>query len=192
MNRLESQQEIKKKLDLETNTDEFVVGDKVLLKRTWGPHAKMSVRWKEDSKGNPYTITKTIGPVNYVISDSKGTTKIYHRNLLRHANIRIEPSFRNRSSELNNPSGLPSYTPVTRTPTTAMQTNPGTNRRIDNIQFTDNVFRNNSTAGLLSSTSSSSSPPSQHPQPPTLHHPTRVVNAIERLGIDNRNNGYTN
>ena len=40
----------KEKTDKKDNINRFSVGDRVLMKRIFGPHKKMSVRWKEDKK----------------------------------------------------------------------------------------------------------------------------------------------
>ena len=63
------------------------------MKRMFGPNKKMSVRWKEDKNGLAYTVVKTIGPVNYAISNSLGVTNIYHRNMLKLAFNKIETRF---------------------------------------------------------------------------------------------------
>ena len=53
----------------------------------------MSVRWKEDSNGEPYTIIRAIGPVNYAVQNCKKTQKVYHRNMLRKAMKKCNSSF---------------------------------------------------------------------------------------------------
>ena len=47
LNKRDAQHAYKEKTDEKANTDRFYVGDRV-LKRMFGPHKKMSVRWKED------------------------------------------------------------------------------------------------------------------------------------------------
>ena len=51
------------------------------------------MKWKEDIKGQPYTITKKVGPVNYAIRNSIGVEKVYHRNFLKPAAARSNASF---------------------------------------------------------------------------------------------------
>ena len=75
------------------NTEDFSAGDKVLLKRTFGSYPKLSVKWKEDCDGLPYTVMKRIGPVNYVLRNNKGVEKVYHRNLIKPALNKVEPTF---------------------------------------------------------------------------------------------------
>ena len=66
-NRIEAQTNYKDRLDKAINTFELAVGDTVLMKRTFGKNPKLSVKWKEDNKGQPYTIINKVGPVNYAI-----------------------------------------------------------------------------------------------------------------------------
>ena len=54
------------------NTTKLTIGDQVLLKRTFGKHPKMSVKWKTDSQDKPYVVIKKVGPVNYAIESSIG------------------------------------------------------------------------------------------------------------------------
>ena len=91
--RIEAQTNYKDRLDKAINTCELAVGDKVLMKRTFGKNPKLSVKWKEDIKGQPYIITKKVGPVNYAIRNSIGVEKVYHRNLLKPAAARSNASF---------------------------------------------------------------------------------------------------
>ena len=71
-NRTEAQQDYKERLDRKLNTEEFEIGQEVLLKRTFGDNPKISVKWKEAAAGQPYIITKRVGPVNYAIKNSRG------------------------------------------------------------------------------------------------------------------------
>jgi transposase InsO family protein len=98
MNRKEAQKGYKNYLDQKANTGQFVIGDKVLLKRTFGSYPKLSVKWKLDNEGQPYTITKKVGPVNYALRNSKGFERVYHRNLIKPALERVEPTFINPST----------------------------------------------------------------------------------------------
>ena len=58
------------KTDKKDNINRFSVGDRVLMKRIFGPHKKMSVRWKEDKNGLAYTVVTIIGPVNYATREN--------------------------------------------------------------------------------------------------------------------------
>ena len=93
LNRQDAQSPFNKILDTNIKAELFEEGDKVLLKRTFGSYPKLSVKWKEDCNGMPYTVVKRIGPVNYAIRNSKGLEKVYHRNLIKSALKRLEPKF---------------------------------------------------------------------------------------------------
>ena len=97
-NREEAQKDYKERLDSKQNTGNFEIDQKVLMKRTFGSNPKISVKWKEDLQGVPYVVTKRVGPVNYVIKNSTGVEKVYHRNMLKAAGMRNEAQF---SASLN-------------------------------------------------------------------------------------------
>ena len=62
-------------------TGSLKTGDKVLIKRSFGPNPKLAVKWR----AGPYTLVKSIGPVNWVVSNSTGVEKVVHRNLIKRA-----------------------------------------------------------------------------------------------------------
>jgi hypothetical protein len=200
LNRREAQETYKNKSDLASNTSDFSVGDKVLMKRTFGPHTKMSVRWKEDVNGQPYTIMKRVGPVNYAIANSKGTAKIYHRNMLKPASVRIEPSFTASGGVPNVSSQHPSHyisVPVLgRDNLLGQSTIRSVGPSIDNQEFTQNFFSDNWRATGGQTTATSTDGPSSASRTvangiiDTVSRPRRGVAPIERLGIENSNNGY--
>ena len=162
----------------------------------------MSVRWKEDASCQPYTIMKRVGPVNYAISNFKGTSKIYHRNMLKPASVRIEPSFTASkgvpmtasqhpvSSEQQHYISVPVLGRDNLLGQSVIQ--PG----IDNQRFTDNVFRSNSPATGDQTTATRVEGPSSDSRPVTSNtidnvaRPRRNITPIDRLGIENSNNGY--
>ena len=68
LNRIEAQQEYKKRLDRGCLVNDFKVGDEVLIKRDAGPHPKAHPKWLD----GPYHIDKKVGPVNFLVKNSKG------------------------------------------------------------------------------------------------------------------------
>ena len=155
LNRQEAQNSYKSRLDKQINTDKFAKGDKVLLKRTFGSYPKLSVKWKEDCNGLPYTVERRIGPVNYSIKDSKGREKVYHRNLLKPALERCEPKFTTTSTEVNNQARLAKNTSVrVSLPETGSEQHYSLALPVINRQaFTDNVFRSDTVLQPLQQTS---------------------------------------
>ena len=140
-NRIEAQAGYKARLDKKCNTAELSVGDKVLMKRTFGAHPKLSVKWKEDTKGEPYTVTKKVGPVNYAIKNSSGIEKVYHRNLLKPAAVRHSASFRATGEpivEERAPTTTVSSITIRQQAPPAAAAGPS----IDHQALTDNFFRN--------------------------------------------------
>ena len=140
-NRVEAQAGYKARLDKKCNTKDLSVGDKVLMKRTFGAYPKLSVKWKEDTKGEPYTITKKVGPVNYAIKNSSGIEKVYHRDLLKPAVVRQSASFRATGQPTVEESASPAPTSsiVVRQLAT---TGAAMGTSIDHQALTDNFFRN--------------------------------------------------
>ena len=92
MNRREVQEAYKQKIDQLANTSILHPGDLVLMKRTFGSFPKLKVKLEEDAKGSPYTVIKKTSNVNYVIRNTTGMERTYHRNMLKPANIRVEPT----------------------------------------------------------------------------------------------------
>ena len=62
-------------------TGSLKTGDKVLIKRSFGPNPKLAVKWR----AGPYTLVISIGPVNWVVSNSTGVEKVVHMNLIKRA-----------------------------------------------------------------------------------------------------------
>ena len=158
LNKKDSQKSYKEKRDEKANAEKFVVGEKVLLKRKFGKYPKMNVRWKTDHDGEPYTIARTVGPVNYAIVNYQGVEKVYNREMLCKAGTSREASFIAIGAEeedsnntarvttvevktkepLNNSSEpeLRAEPPAPTIPTLSTNT-----KVIDNEAFTHNVFR---------------------------------------------------
>ena len=158
LNKKDSQKSYKEKRDEKANAENFVVGEKVLLKRKFGKYPKMNVRWKTDHDGEPYTIARTVGPVNYSIVNYQGVEKVYNREMLCKAGTSREASFIAIGAEeedsnntarvttvevktkepLNNSSEpeLRAEPPAPTIPTLSTNT-----KVIDNEAFTHNVFR---------------------------------------------------
>ena len=89
LNRIENQASYKKTHDRTLKEYKYKIGDKVLLKRTFGKYPKSNVLWKESTAG-PYVSAGVKGPVNYLVGNSKGKEKIYHHDMLKHAKSRVE------------------------------------------------------------------------------------------------------
>ena len=145
-NRTEAQQDYKERLDRKLNTEEFEIGQEVLLIRTFGDNPKISVKWKEAAAGQPYIITKRVGPVNYATKNSKGGEKVFHRNMLRVAGMRKEAEF--------SASPFKHSDPVTNTSSTSIViqqpiragaiVDPSPTSAIHRNTFSQNVFRSDS------------------------------------------------
>ena len=138
-NREEAQKDYKERLDSKQNTGNFEIDQKVLMKRTFGSNPKISVKWKEDLQGVPYVVTKRVGPVNYVIKNSTGVEKVYHRNMLKAAGMRNEAQFSASPNPACTSLGADNNPPST---SIIIQ---GTNgsipaRQIDTDNFSRNVF----------------------------------------------------
>ena len=86
LNRQEARSNYKAAYDKKTCMQKFVAGQRVLVKRTHGKYPKISVSWVD----GPFKIVKKIGPVNWVVSDDKGKSKVLHHNLIKDAGIRLE------------------------------------------------------------------------------------------------------
>ena len=171
-NREEAQEIYRKRLNDKANTLELSVGDKVLMKRTFGEYPKISVKWKEDRAGMPYTVVAKVGPVNYGIQDSSGRQKIYHRNMLRLAGERREASFvpDHRAETIATSTDTPMSVQVPWRVNTSM---PTLADAVNHQEFTENVFRGNQQG---------SGPPAPAPLPTTRS--GRTVKPVQRLGID--------
>ena len=97
--------------------------------------------------GNPYVVEKRIGPVNYSIRNSKGISKVYHRNLITPALTRAEPSktWSNidkskvavDSHQASSKIIIPFSNPLGSDKPHTLESQPPS---IDNEQFTRNVF----------------------------------------------------
>ena len=180
LNRKEAQSTYKNRLDLEANTVRLKVGDRVLLKRNFGDHPKLSVKWKEDTCNNPYVIIKRYGPVNYVLRNSKGVEKLYQRNQIKPALERTEPLFNPTPGEVD--SEPPTARPIN-IPARFAQENQQPTPGIDRIQFTENFFR-------------SVPQPAQAPDPPATRNltptaqpprqPPRASSRITKAVVGNR------
>ena len=171
INRVEVQTSYKTQLDLKANTESLTAGDKVIIKRTYGNYLKMAVKWKEDSQEKPYTVIKPIGPVSCAIANSKGIHKIYQRNMLRHAKVKLEPSFTS-SKTLQNTHKEQAVTHITVQASIQSPSEQASSAqaRIDNEAFTDNVFRSRDAVAQ------------PVPQPLTSCY-GRILRAVERLNI---------
>ena len=172
-NREEAQEVYKKRLNDKANTVELSAGDKVLMKRTFGEYPKMSVKWKEDNAGRPYTIVAKVGPVNYGIQDSAGRQKIYHRNMLKLAGERKEatsvPYHGVESTPVREATSIEVRVPW-RGNVTPLTLSDSVNRP----EFTENVFRGNQQGSDLAALA---------PPLPTTRS-GRTVKPVQRLGID--------
>ena len=165
---------IDERLNDKANTVELSAGDKVLMKRTFGEYSKISVKWKEDNAGRPYTIVAKVGPVNYGIQDSSGRQKIYHRNMLRLAGERKEASFvPSHGIETTTVSGDTPQVSV-RVPWRGNITTPTLTDSANHQDFTENVFRGNQQGPDLTAAA---------PSLPTTRS-GRTVKPVQRLGID--------
>lgn len=152
LNQKEARTVYKERYDQTANSNEdkkFEPGDKVLLKRTFGPYPKISVNWKCDVDGNPYIVEKRIGPVNYSIRNSRGVAKIYHRNLITAALTHTEPlqtlsSVRENSPDIANIDENPKSKVVISIPTTPgavdLDGQAATPVTLDREQFARNVL----------------------------------------------------
>jgi hypothetical protein len=141
MNRREVQEAYKQKLDQLANTAILHPGDLVLMKRTFGSYPKLKVKWKEDVKGNPYTVIKKTSNVNYVIRNTTGLERTYHRNMLKPANIRVEPTY---TAPVNARSSVrqDAQTTLVSVPIPQQPGQPHDRVVIDQRQFASNVFSN--------------------------------------------------
>ena len=177
-NREEAQEVYRKRLNDKANTVELSAGDKVLLKRKFGEFPKISVKWKEDSAGRPYTIVAKVGPVNYGIQDSSGRQKIYHRNMLRLAGERKEASFvPDHVAEITATSA---GTPIAvRVPWGGNVRPPNLTDAVNHREFTENVFR-----GSQQGAEHTAVIPPIPPAPLLTTRAGRTVKPVQRLGID--------
>ena len=141
-NREEAQKVYRKRLNDKANTLELSAGDKVLMKRTFGEYPKISVKWKEDRAGKPYTIVAKVGPVNYGIQDSSGRQKIYHRNMLRLAGERKEASSVPHHGVETTVTSVDTPMSV-QLPWRANGSTPTLADAVNQQEFTNNVFRGN-------------------------------------------------
>ena len=181
-NRLEAQASYKARLDLKSNTADLVVGEKVLLKRTFGANPKLSVKWKEDIKGEPYIIMKKIGPVNYAIKNSCGVEKVYHRNLLKPAGVRHDASFEATGKPAEETSRPCTSSIIVRQSTSVAQPAPvvGTSDSLDRQGLTNNFFRNNPLMSNINLPSSSSVQAAPVPLQRTSRY-GRTIKPVSRL-----------
>lgn len=116
------------------------MGQEVLLKRTFGDNPKISVKWKEDATGAPYIIMKRIGPVNYVIRNSVGAEKVYHRNMLKAAGS-VKKSQFSASPQLSNIVQTDIRAPTTTVVIQrASSSAPIATRQVDRSAFSQNVL----------------------------------------------------
>ena len=133
----------------------------------------MSVKWKEDNAGRPYTIVAKVGPVNYGIQDSAGRQKIYHRNMLKLAGERKEatsvPYHGVESTPVREATSIEVRVPW-RSNVTPLTLSDSVNRP----EFTENVFRGNQQGSDLAALA---------PPLPTTRS-GRTVKPVQRLGID--------
>ena len=141
MNRREVQEAYKQKIDQLANTSILQPGDLVLMKRTFGSYPKLKVKWKEDVKGNPYTVIKKTSNVNYVIRNTTGLERTYHRNMLKPANIRVEPTY---TAPINARSSVQQDAQTTLVSVSVPQwpVQPHGRVVLNQHQFTANVFNN--------------------------------------------------
>ena len=175
-NREEAQGVYRKRLDDRANTQELKVGDRVLLKRNFGEYPKISVKWKEDSRGEPYTIVKTIGPVNYGIQDSAGKQKVYHRNMLKPAGERKEAASVPESQAPGVPLVRP--TPLSVHVPSSSMVGPTLVDSVNQQEFTTNVFRRDQQAPMAEVTAS------QETASPHVTRSGRTSKPVRRYGID--------
>ena len=155
LNKKDSQKSYKEKRDERVNAEKFVVGEKVLIKRKFGKYPKMNVRWKTDHNGEPYTIARTVGPVNYAIMNYKGVEKVYNREMLCKAGTSQEASFtairaeeedsynnaRVTTVEVRTNESLNNSSELAEPPALTIPTLPTNTKVIDKEVFTQNFFR---------------------------------------------------
>ena len=136
LNRYEAQLNNKRYYDKDAKTEEYAVGQEVLVKRTFGPFPKANVRWLK----GPYIVEKKIGPVNYHIVGPNKFSKVLHHDLLMTAKDIVEaqvtPDFPSLFKD-NATSNVSPPTLVTFIPT----------NMIDRAAFRANVFNNNMIEG---------------------------------------------
>ena len=142
LNQIESRHGYKERYDKKSNVMvDFEVGDKVLIRRTAGSYPKISVNWKCDSSGEPYEITKRIGPVNYAVKNFKGIAKVYHRNMLAPALETCEAKNTLSNLQTNIPTEISNQKLVI--PISVPTHNPSSGPVIDVEGFSRNVFNSN-------------------------------------------------
>ena len=136
LNRYEAQLNNKRYYDKDAKTEEYAVGQEVLVKRTFGPFPKANVRWLK----GPYIVEKKIGPVNYHIVGPNKFSKVLHHDLLMTAKDIVEaqvtPDF---------PSLFKDYATSNVSPPTLVTFIP--TNMINRASFRANVFNNDTIEG---------------------------------------------
>jgi hypothetical protein len=69
-----------------TNTISYQPNERVLVKRNYGEHPKISVKWED----GPYYIERKVGPVNWAVRNAQGKTRVLHHDLIKKSGENIE------------------------------------------------------------------------------------------------------
>ena len=88
MNRHEAAMSYQQQANKAPSINDYQPGERVLVKRTYGEHPKVNVKWLD----GPFFIDRKVGPVNWSVTDATGKSRCLHHDMIKKAGSMIEAS----------------------------------------------------------------------------------------------------